>query len=258
MWYKQFNLKHCSAMEPQTTDLGPPATILTLVTVLTKELNIFSGPLVTILTNRHQGIVSICKLHSLHQNHILSLPNLDKGSGRMFRRQILGWVEKKILGPSRLGPQETILHPSHQILRMCILYVSGSDRGGKASHKETSNITIVLGNTNLSIYFLSVHWALYRIPHHHPVPFCNTSRRVKYKDPKVLLNRSKHLRSTKPKRPEANIVPGPPYRQLGPEIGPSMTTAILRWVHRVQCCNMATITATYCRCPIGGRKDWEG
>ena len=92
-------------------------------------------------------------------------------------------------------------------------------------------------------------------PHHHPVPFCNTSRRWKYKYPKVLLNRSKHLRSTKPKRPEANIVPGPPYRQLGPEIGPSMTTAILRWVQRVQCHNMATITATYCRCPIGGRKD---
>ena len=68
------------------------------------------------------------------------------------------------------------------------------------------------------------------------------------------LNRSKHLRSTKPKRPEANIVPGPPYRQLGPEIGPSMTTAILRWVQRVQCHNMATITATYRRCPIGGRK----
>ena len=60
----------------------------------TKELNIFSGPLVTILTNRHQGIVSICKLHSLHQNHIPSPPNSDKGSGRMFRRQILAWVKK--------------------------------------------------------------------------------------------------------------------------------------------------------------------
>ena len=63
----------------------------------TKELNIFSGPLVTILTNRHQGIVSICKLHSLHQNHIPSPPNLDKGSGRMFRRQILAWVKKRSL-----------------------------------------------------------------------------------------------------------------------------------------------------------------
>ena len=149
MWYKRFNLKHCSALEPQTTDLGPPATILTLVTVLTNQRieHILSGPLVTILTNRHQGIVSICKLHSLHQNHIPSTPNLDKGSGRMFRRQILGWVHKKTFSISA----------SHQILRMCILCVSGSDRGGKASHKETSNITIVLGNTNLSIYFLSVH-----------------------------------------------------------------------------------------------------
>ena len=40
MWYKRFKLKHCSAMEPQTTDLGPPATILTLVTVLTKDQRI--------------------------------------------------------------------------------------------------------------------------------------------------------------------------------------------------------------------------
>ena len=68
------------------------------------------------------------------------------------------------------------------------------------------------------------------------------------------LNRNKQLQSTEPKRPEANIVPGPPYRQLGPEIGPSMTTAILRWVQRVQCRTMTT-TATYSRCPIGGRKD---
>ena len=97
MWYKRFNLKHCSAMEPQTTDLGPPATILTLVTVLTKDQRI-EHILWSTGYNSDQTPPGHCLNLQITfpppKSHPVT-PNLDKGSGRMFRRQILGWVQKK-------------------------------------------------------------------------------------------------------------------------------------------------------------------
>ena len=249
MWYKRFNLKHCSALEPQTTDLGPPATILTLVTVLTNQRieHILSGPLVTILTNRHQGIVSICKLHSLHQNHIPSAANLDKGSGRMFRRQILGWVHKK-----------TFFIPATKF-RECAYCTSPDQTEGEKRVTRKLQISPLFSEIRTCPYISCLCIELYIASPPPPRPLLQyfPKREVQVSEGPIE-QRSKHLRSTKPKRPEANIVPGPPYRQLGPEIGPSMTTAILRWVQRVQCHNMATITATYRRCPIGGEEGLRG
>ena len=164
----------------------------------------------------------------------------------MFRRQILGWVHKK-----------TFPIPATKFWE-CAYCTSPDQTEGEKRATRKLQISPLFSEIQTCPYISCLCIELYIASPPPPRPFCITSRRWKYKDPKVLLNRSKHLRSTKPKRPEANIVPGPPYRQLGPEIGPSMTTAILRWVQRVQCHNMATITATYRRCPIGGRKGWEG